>query len=283
MRKRKKKKLLVALLIVGGFSVFYSTHGEARQTTEEKWDQYNSVQINPIFSTTNFDSDEGNIEPTEGNNLILKTDFLKIKHIHGEAETGVASFQGFSAFKNLEDVYVEGGGVSDFRPIRNLTNIKRFYMSGTNNNTLIDFEKLNKIEEFSYEHFSDNGESIALTDISALSNKNNLKRIKISVDGNLPKITLSKKNNHYELLKPIVLSDQFKQDVKYSQVYFEYPENSDDDSVETDDFTSDVSKDGLISWQNIPTSASHLTFTASADEDLNYYYGSINIPIRWVD
>ena len=278
----KKTKLVATLLVAGGFALLNPLQGHAEPSTEEKWDQYHSVQVSPEFLYGGFRSDEGYIKASANDNLVFKDDFLKIKEFRGEAFNRPASIDGFSVFKNLEVMTFEGGLVSDFRPIKSLKNVTHFNMFGSNNNTLIDFKDWDKIESFQYTETENSEGEIALTDISALSNKENLKGIKINTDGNLPTIKLSKRHNRYELFDPIILSDQFKSKIKYSNVSVDF--NEDADSNEGD-FTATVSEEGLITWENIPTTAANLKFIAEVGQypDNYNYYGTISIPIKWVD
>ena len=284
----KKQKLVLTLLTVGGVGLYNPLLSQARETTEEKWDQYHSVQISPEFLSGRFTADREAIDISPNNHLVFKNDFLKVTGFSGEGDSAApASIDGFSVFKNLEFMSFEGGQVSDFRPIRNLKNVTEFYMSGSNNNTLTDFKDWEKIESFDYYEVENNKNRIALTDLSALSNKKSLKRIRISTLGSLPTIRLSKKHNRYELFDPIILSDQFKAQTKYTGISFEFDEEFEDEQNEAVDFSSNVSEDGLMCWENIPTHATSLKFIAKATEYPSQnsieYYGEINIPIHWVD
>lgn len=277
------KKFGILIVTVGTVMCLAPLEGNARETTEEKWDKYDSIQISPEFLTGGFSNDEYWLTPSEGNHLIFKDEFLNITRFSGEGYSDhPASIDGFSVLKNLENMEFEGGQVSDFRPVRSLKKVKEFYMSGSNNNTLVDFENWNAIERFGYYDTGSPIKRIALTDLSALSNKPNLETIDVSVVGNLPTVTLSQRNRNYELFDPIILADLFKGKVEYSNVDVQYKEDVEDDGGEMAEFTPSVSEDGLIRWEGIPTNAAELTFTAKIYEGQNHYYGEISIPIRWV-
>lgn len=206
----------------------------------------------------------------------------------------IGTLDGFHHFKNLNELSIESLAISDFRPLRNLTNMKRIEVVGENNISLEDFKTWTQLESFYYgQRYNQN--KAALTDISALSSNPNLESIYVRTYGSLPTITLSKRHAQYELFDPIVLSSQFGENkMNYSitgytekesvtdEEYSEYYEQIDDEDSDAKDYSDNVSDDGLLHFENIPPFAESLNFEARIDCGSYSYRGDIKIPIRWV-
>lgn len=183
------------------------------------------------------------------------------------------SFEGANYLTNTELIDNEWGAIYDLRPLADLTNTKEIwlnlYASVPNLNA---FSRLVNVEEIyletrkdSYYHDVTNGD-IALTDISALDNMDNLQRIDIRANsGNMLPISLKAGYRKYEVFDPIVLSKQFDgATIQYSS--------------EDSNFTNTA---GLLKWNAIPFETEALNLSWVVEKDDYEFSGTATIPIVW--
>ncbi|WP_430602040.1 hypothetical protein IGJ02_002243 [Enterococcus sp. DIV0724b] len=203
--------------------------------------------------------------------LFKKEELKDITSFGGEFELN-SSLSGFNQFSSLKIIQGEGGNFNSFRELNGLKELREVWLEGSNQLTLNSFKnspnletiilKFNGFENYD-ERLRNEGFSQTLTtDISALSNLNKLKQIRINACGRMATITLKKGTTSYRLFDPIVASKQFEgAEMNYSS------------SIESDEW---------LEWNNLEGNEEYLDFSWRVEKGSNFSYtGEGQIPIRW--
>ncbi|MGG5343770.1 hypothetical protein [Enterococcus sp. AZ192] len=190
--------------------------------------------------------------------------------VESELQSDERSLEGLENLTNLINVSYEGGAFTDLRPLEKLTKLKTLEIDTENVQNIESLKKLAKLERLSlYNRLNikkDFGtKSMALTDISALNHLSNLKFIRIHTDGDMPTITLRNDYQKYEVLDPIIVSNQF--------------EGSTVEYTSSDENFSNA--DGLLKWENIPVGTESLELNWKIEKENCEFYGYARIPIEW--
>ncbi|MBL1223642.1 hypothetical protein [Enterococcus sp. BWR-S5] len=164
------------------------------------------------------------------------------EHFGWEDVRETRSFEGVNYLTNLKEISHEGGAIYDLRPISDLvelTAIEIDLQAGVSN-----LNALSRLTNLTTLHFSTRADryyedvtngNLALTDISALDNMDQLEEIDINSRGELQPIVLRRGTTSYELFDPIIVSKQFE-----------------GATIEYSSYDSDFSvQDGTLIWNNI--------------------------------
>lgn len=202
--------------------------------------------------------------------LLKKEDVKKVTHFDTDFEEH-SSLAGFEQMTELEQVQGEGGKFNSFRELSGLKKLKTVRLEASNQLTLNSFKNLNNLETIvlwfdGYENYDErsHGEytQVLTTDISALSNLDKLKELRIDTQGKMATITLKKGTTSYQLFDPIVPSKQF--DGAQMKYY------------------SDITSNESLEWNNLTGDEKYLEFSWSIEKGRNISYtGEGQIPIRW--
>ncbi|MGX7149415.1 hypothetical protein [Enterococcus ureasiticus] len=202
--------------------------------------------------------------------LLKKVDMKNMTHFDTDFED-YSSLAGFEQMTALEQIQGEGGNFNSFRELGELKKLKTVMLEANNQLTLNSFKNLTDLETIilRFDGFENDDESrigvytqALTTDISALSNLDKLKELRISARGRMATITLKKGTTSYQLFDPIVPSKQFDgAQMKY------YSDSTSNESLE---------------WNNLTGNEKYLEFSWRIDKGRNISYtGDGQIPIRW--
>lgn len=202
--------------------------------------------------------------------LLKKEDIKNVTHFDTDFEA-YSSLAGFEQMTALEQVQGEGGKFNSFRELSGLKKLKTVMLESTNQLTLNSFKNLNNLETIVLwsDGFENNEEidtreytQALTTDISALSNLDKLKELRISAKGRMATITLKKGTTFYQLFDPIVPSKQF--DGTQMKYY------------------SDITSKESLEWHNLTGNEKYLEFSWRIEKGRDISYtGDGQIPIRW--
>lgn len=189
-----------------------------------------------------------------------------------------SSFNGLENAVNLKRFVGEEGNTKDIRPLRKLTKLEELNIEITNQLNLYDLKNAQNLKDLRlYTRGFGNEDEEAeeqlhtqalLTDISALSELNQLERIMISSEGIMPTITLKRGATSYELYDPIVPSSQF-QDAEMDYV-------SQDEGG-----TFLMESNEWLKWDNLTGQEEFLSFRWAIQNGNYSFSGEGQIPIRW--
>ncbi|WP_086350152.1 hypothetical protein [Candidatus Enterococcus clewellii] len=173
--------------------------------------------------------------------------------------------------------------VSDTRSLLNTPKLEILHLPISNQTNLNSMKNLiqlkelhleaggyaNKEEEHIQETMNDERYTEALlTDISALSNATNLKKLSVSAEGAMPVVTLRKGTTSYELVDPIVLSSQFD---GATLSYYSY----------LDETNYSYASNDLLKWEGLTGEEDMLLFDWDVSQGQFGFRGIGQIPIRW--
>ncbi|MGC6768389.1 hypothetical protein [Enterococcus sp. LJL51] len=190
---------------------------------------------------------------------LFTPEFLtSMERFSGGFDDNYTSFNGLEVAVNLKSFVGEEGNTKDIRPLRKLTKLEELNIEITNQLNLYDLKNAQNLKDLRlYTRGYGNEEEEAeeqlhtqalLTDISALSELNQLEHIMISSEGIMPTITLKRGTTFYELYDPIVPSDQF-QDAEMSY------------SSQDEGGTSLMESNERLKWHNLTGQEEFLSFS----------------------
>lgn len=202
--------------------------------------------------------------------LMKLTDTKKVTHFDTDFEE-YSSLTGFEKMTELEQVQGEGGNFNSFRELSELKKLKTVLLEANNQLTLNSFKNLSELESLvlwfdGYENRDEQSNreytQALTTDISALSNLDKLKELRIGARGRMATITLKKGTTSYQLYDPVVPSKQF-------------------DGLKMNYF-SDIKSNEWLEWNDLTGDEKYLEFSWSIEKNRNLSYsGDGQIPIRW--
>ncbi|WP_206911713.1 hypothetical protein IGL98_002435 [Enterococcus sp. DIV0840] len=202
--------------------------------------------------------------------LLKKADMKNMTHFDTDFED-YSSLAGFEKMTALEQIQGEGGNFNSFRELGELKKLKTVMLEANNQLTLNSFKNLTDLETIilRFDGFENDDESrigeytqALTTDISALSNLDKLKELRISARGRMATITLKKGTSSYQLFDPIVPSKQF--DGAQMKYY------------------SNITSNESLEWNNLTGAEKYLKFSWRIEKGRDISYtGDGQIPIRW--
>lgn len=250
-----KRKILSVSLVVAGLFVgsgealanpinhdeYYSTDYILAPSSIIREAIYSSIQEGMVEKGMDSEAEEFTLPYT--NHSVISKEYGEYAEWFGwEDSRKTRSLEGVNYLTNLKEISHEGGAIYDLRPISDLvelTDVEIDLQAGVSN-----LNALSRLTNLTTLHFSTRADryyedvtngNLALTDISALDNMDQLEEIDINSRGELQPIVLKRGTTSYELFDPIIVSKQFEDAV-----------------VEYSSYDSDfVVQDGTLIWNNI--------------------------------
>lgn len=233
--------------------------------------------------------------PYTEHSVISKEYGAYAEHFGWEDTRKTRSLEGVNYLTNLKEISHEGGAIYDLRPISDLvelTAIEIDLQAGVSN-----LNALSRLTNLMTLHFSTRADrhyedvtngNLALTDISALDNMDQLEEIDINSRGELQPVVLKRGTTSYELFDPIIVSKQFEgATIEYSS--YDSAFSVQDGTLIWNNITEGVEvidEDGESYFEEAPTEEVTFKWIIKAKPDARGWYrfiyeGDATIPIVW--